>query len=102
MMNYYQEQHKFIQNIVENMNLADYKTGIVVNINPVKIKFDDMKPPIEDVGTNMFYDERYVIQVQGTQQYMPNLQVGDKLLLLKVGDGQKFIIMSKLYSMTGG
>lgn len=101
-MNYFKEQHKFIQNVVENMNLTDYKIGQVTSINPLKIKFDDMKPLLEDVGTNIFYDERYISKIQGTDKYKPNLQIGDNLLILQVGRGQKFIIMSKLYSMAEG
>lgn len=101
-MDYFREQHKFIQNVVESMKLTEYKIGTVSGINPVKIKFDDMKPPIEDVGTNIYYDERYISKVQGTERYRPSLKIGDNLLMLQVGRGQKYIIMSKLYSMAEG
>lgn len=101
-MDFFREQHKFIQSVINSMSLTDYKIGTVVSINPAKIKFDDMKPLLEDVGTNIFYDERYVTQIPGTEQHIPNLQVGDNLLMLQVGSGQKFIIMSKLYSMAEG
>lgn len=101
-MNYFREMHKFIQNTIENMNLAEYKIGTVLGLGPVKIKFDDMKPPIEDAGTNIFYDERYISKIQGTDKYSPSLKVGDKLLILQVGKGQKFIVMSKLYNMVEG
>lgn len=101
-MNYFKEQHKFIQHVVENMNLTDYKIGKVISVNPIKIKFDDIKPPLEDVGINIFYDERYISKIPGTEKYKPNLQVNDILLLLKVGKGQKFIVVSKLYDMAEG
>lgn len=84
------------------MNLTDYKIGTVVSINPLKVKFDDMKPLLEDVGINIFYDERYISNIPGTEKYKPNLQIGDNLLLLQVGKGQKFIVMSKLYNMAEG
>lgn len=101
-MNYFQEQQKFIQNVVESMNLTDYKIGTVANVNPIKIKFDEMKPLLEDVGTNVFYDERYVTKIQGTEQYKTNLIIGDKILMLQVGKGQKFIVITKLYNMAEG
>lgn len=101
-MSYFREQHKFIQNVIENMNLAEYKIGTVTSVGPIEIKFDDMKPPIKDVGTNIFYDERYISKIVSTEKYKPNLQVGDNLLLLQVGKGQKFIVMSKLYYMAEG
>lgn len=101
-MDYFREQHKFIQNVVESMKLTEYKIGTVSGVNPIKIKFDDMKPPIEDVGTNIFYDERYISKIPSIEKYKPNLEDGDNVLMLQVGRGQKYIIISKLYTMAEG
>jgi len=97
----FQEMQLWIQNIIENMKLTDYRIGTVIQLNPIKIDFGDNKI-ITDVGTNILYDERYIAKVLNDNKYKPSFNIGEKLLMLQVAKGQKFIVISKLYIMAEG
>lgn len=97
----FQEMQFWIQDIIKNMKLTDYRIGTVMQINPIKIDFGDNKI-ITDVGTNIFYDERYITKIINENKYKPSLNIGEKLLMLQVAKGQKIIVVSKLYNMSEG
>lgn len=92
-----------IQNTIENMKLTDYKVGIVIQLKPeIKIKLDETKT-ITDINTNFIYTELMIkkVIVDGKEIYIKNIEENDKLLLLRVAKGQKFIVISKLYEVKG-
>lgn len=97
----FQEMQLWIQDIINNMKLTDYKIGTVIQLNPVRIDFGDNKI-ITDVSTNIFYDERYITKDTNDNKYRPSLIIGEKLLMLQVSKGQKFIVISKLHDMVEG
>lgn len=110
------QMQQWIQEIIINMKLTDYKIGTVIQVNPIRIDFGENKI-ITDVGTNIFYTElvlekkivlghKHVVNVLGDsystseelKTYLINegIKVGDKLLILRVANGQKSIVLSKL------
>lgn len=127
----YQQMQLWMQNIIENMKLTDYRIGTVIKLNPIKIDFGENKI-LTDVGTNIFYTEAVIekklvlghkhtinglehehaysggVTSQSLGQSYPTsedlktyiindgIKIGDKLLILRVANGQKFIILSKL------
>lgn len=128
----FREMQLWMQNIIENMKLTDYRIGTVVQLNPTKIDFGDNKI-ITDVGTNIFYTESVIEKkiilehthkidtlghnheygsgnitahaLDGSYSTLESLKTyiitegikkGDKLLMLRVANGQKFIVLSKL------
>lgn len=125
------EMHRWVQEIITNMKLIDYKIGTVIQKEPIKIDFGDNKV-ITDVGTNIYYTEQVIEKRlvlahyheiesptlkhkhseeggyslagkyptgEALQTYLINegIKKGDKLLILQVSGGQKFIVLSKLW-----
>lgn len=112
----YPQMQQWVQDIIKNMKLTDFCIGTVCQVTPVKIDFGDNKI-ITDVGTNIFYTEQviekkielehtHIVEISGInyetkkklKTYVINegIKTGDKLIMLKVAYGQKFIVLSKL------
>jgi len=112
----YPQMQQWIQDIIQNMKLADFCIGTVCQTAPVKIDFGDNKI-ITDVGTNIFYTEqviekkielghKHIVEINSanyetkeklkTYTINEGIKTGDKLIMLKVAYGQKFIVLSKL------
>lgn len=110
------EMQTWVQDIIKNMKLTDLCIGTVLQLDPIKIDFGDNKI-ITDVGTNIFYTEQviekkielehtHIVEINGTRYetdkklktYTINegIKVGDKLIMLKVANGQKFMVLSKI------
>lgn len=103
----YKEMQKWIQSIVSNMKLTEYRIGTVVALNPLKIDFGERRI-VTDVGTNILLTEsvlekKLIIQKpEGIDTYIINegLKLHDKVMTLKVESGQRFIVLSKLRATT--
>lgn len=110
------EIKQIVKNMIDNMKLTDYVYGEVTNINPLSIKIDQKLTISSDVILLTYPVIEKKINLQHTHQYMdgdlqrttgtelPNyseavivegLAEGDKVLMLRVDRGQKFIVLSK-------
>lgn len=75
---------QIVQNVLEAKKLTDSAFGIVESVNPIKIKIDNRFTVDESVLTFLSYIE------------IKYLEVGNRLLLLRVQNGQHFIVQDVL------
>lgn len=72
---------QIVKNVLENEKLTEYMTGTVSNISPLKIR----------INQKLELPESVIIKTSN-EIYVK----GDKLNLLRVEKGQKYIILSKV------
>lgn len=70
-----------VQNILNHWDLTDYCAGTVEALEPLQVRLND----------RLLLEAANLIAACE----MDNLQLGDKLVLLKVLRGQKYIVLSK-------
>ncbi len=89
------------QNIVQTikgMKMADRQDGTVISVNPLSVRISVDMPPIPAVAlalTDAVKPKSFVFEGQ-TITIDPGLQVGDKVLMLRVSGGNFYIILSRL------
>ncbi len=71
-----------VQNILNHWGLTDYATGIVAGLDPLCIKIDD----------RLYLQGENVVRTTA----LGELAAGDKLVMLRVLRGQKYILLSKV------
>lgn len=74
-----------VQNILNHWDLTDYSAGTVMSTAPLRIRVNE-RLVLEPVNLIAACD-------------MATLAVGDKVVLLKVMRGQKYIILAKAVSL---
>lgn len=88
---------EIITNRLETMKLTDYAHGEVTSISPLRIKIDQKLELPESVIilTSNVIEKKITIN---TQEITINegLKINDKVILLRVEKGQKFIVLSKV------
>lgn len=102
-----------VKNMIDNMKLTEYVYGEVVTINPLSIKIDQKLTIPSSVIILTSAVKEKTINLQHTHLYLSNptsiespslievivnesLQVGDKVTMLRVDKGQKFIVLDKV------
>lgn len=72
-----------VQNTLKSTAFCDVCYGRVVSIDPLKIEIDPAMQPLEEQSFILTED----VQERG-------IEVEDKLIMLRVGNGTKFLILS--------
>jgi len=90
-----------IQENLKGQKLADMMTGTVVSGSSVSVQPDVSMPPIPSSGlilTSAVKERREKVEggAGGTVMVTEGLKPGDKVLMLRVSNGQRYIILSKL------
>lgn len=92
---------QLVQECVKGMKPADMMTGTVLSISPLHIQPDVSMPPIPEAALILTSSvTSRTVSVQGgsggTVVINPGLEAGNKVLMLRVSGGQRYIILSTL------
>ncbi len=89
-----------IQNAVEAMKLTDKATGTVESADPLKVKVDTTMQSIPEAGlilTDTVKERTVNVQGgSGSVAVREGLKPGDRVLMLRVQNGNRYIILSKI------
>lgn len=89
-----------IQNAVEAMKLTDKATGTVESTAPLKVKVDTSMQSIPEAGlilTDTVKERTVKVQGgSGSVTVREGLKPGDRVLMLRVENGNQYIILSKV------
>lgn len=78
--------HKIVQETVSAMQMTEYVPGTVVSASPLEISINPAMAPLKPI---------VLIMTSGVGA----LEQGDRVTLLRVARGQKFIVLSKEVSV---
>lgn len=89
------------QGVIEGMKLTDMAVGTVVSASPLSVQADSAMPPIPEKAlslTDAVIARTAKVQggAGGTVVIHDGLKTGDKVLMLRVKNGQNYIILSKI------
>jgi hypothetical protein len=114
---------QIVKNVLDNEKLTEYTSGTVSSISPLKIKVNQklelpesvllLTFPVKELKINLSHDHQYPnelptsttkIEVPKDTDYtdfsevviVEGLKVGDKVTMLRVEKGQKYIVLSKV------
>lgn len=91
---------QIVQNTIEAMKMADKATGIVESVSPLRVKIDSSIQSVPSAALLLTDTVRErVVPVQGGQGTVTvreGLKEGDRVLMLKVQNGQQYIILSRI------
>lgn len=92
------EIQQIVENNINNMRLTDYVYGEVTSISPLKIKIDQKLELTSSVIILTFPVVEKKINIAGIGEVViiEGLSVGDRVIMLRVEKGQKFIVLSKV------
>lgn len=81
--------------------MAEMETGTVTSVSPMSIQTDVSRPLIPAAALILTSEVKdRIVKVEGgsdgTVQVHEGLKAGDKVLMLRVSNGQRYIILSKL------
>jgi hypothetical protein len=92
---------KIVNNLLENKKLTDFTTGTVTRVNPLEIKLEGTMLPIPRAAlilTQTVSDYQVDMTIGNETQSVTirnGLKSGDNVILLRVLNGQNFIVLSK-------
>jgi len=92
---------QIVQNTVKAMRMTDKAVGTVISVSPLKVQLDMTMQPIPECAllVTSAVKER-IVEVKGgaggTVLVHEGLKVGDRVLMLRVQNGQQYIILSKV------
>lgn len=92
---------QIVQNTIQAMKLTDKATGTVVSVTPLAVQISVHMQPLPEVAlvlTDAVKEKIAPVQggAGGTVVVSEGLKPGDKVLMLRVEHGQKYIILSKM------
>ena len=91
---------QIVQNTIEAMKMADKATGTVESVSPLRVKIDSSIQSVPSAALLLTDTVRErVVPVQGgegTVTIREGLKEGDRVLMLKVQNGQQYIILSRI------
>ena len=91
---------RIVQNTINSMNMADKATGTVESVSPLRVKIDSSIQSVPSAALLLTDTVRErVVPVQGGQGTVTvreGLKEGDRVLMLKVQNGQQYIILSRI------
>lgn len=92
---------KLIQECMDAQKPADIMTGSVISLSPLSIQPDVSIPPIPEAG--LILTTAVIAKTENVQggnggfvEINPGLKAGDKVLMLRVSKGQRYIVLSRL------
>ncbi len=92
---------QIVQNTIAAMKLTDMSVGTVVSVSPLVIQTDTSMQPIPEAAvmlTDMVKEK--VVPVQegegGTVRVTERLKPGERVLMLRVQNGNKYMILSRI------
>lgn len=83
-----------VMQVLNGAQLTEMKTGTVTSINPLEITLDVAQAPLREEV--LILTETVKAKSVGQIPINVGLAVGQKVLLLAVQHGQKFIVLSRL------
>ena len=91
---------RIVQNTINSVNMADKATGTVESVSPLRVKIDSSIQSIPSAALLLTdtVKER-IVPVQGGEGRVTireGLKEGDRVLMLKVQNGQQYIILSRI------
>ena len=96
---------KICQANIEAQKPTDIATGTVTQVSPLKISISVELPPIGEEALILTenvkeWQEEAKISYGGTPQdvtiYHKGLKTGDKVVMMRVSKGQRFIVLSRI------
>ena len=91
---------RIVQNTVEAMKIADKAIGTVESVSPLRVKTDTSMqsiPASSLILTDTVKEKTAKVQGgPGTVTVREGLKTGDRVLMLRVQNGQQYIILSKI------
>jgi Protein of unknown function (DUF2577). len=75
---------KITQNTIQAMKLTDMATGTVTSVSPLTVQSDTNTQPLPAAALVL------------TDMVRDNLSAGDKVLMLRVKNGNQYILLSKV------
>lgn len=91
---------QIVQNTIEAMKMADKATGTVESVSPLRVKIDSSIQSVPSAALLLTDTVRErVVPVQGgegTVTIREGLKEGDRVLMVKVQNGQQYIILSRI------
>lgn len=89
-----------VQDTMEGIKLTDLAMGTVISAAPLLIQIDAAMPPLSEKALLLTDTVKAkTVQVQGggggTVELSKGLAAGDKVLMLRVSKGQRYIVLSK-------
>ena len=91
---------QIVQNTIEAMKMAAKATGTVESVSPLRVKIDSSIQSVPSAALLLTDTVRErVVPVQGgegTVTIREGLKEGDRVLMLKVQNGQQYIILSRI------
>ena len=96
---------RLVQQNIEAQKLTDIATGTVTSTSPLKISISVDLPPIGENALVLTenvkaWDEQTTIEYGGVTQtatiHHNGLNVGDKVVMIRVSKGQRFIVLSRI------
>ena len=96
---------KICQANIEAQKPTDIATGTVTQVSPLKISISVELPPIGEEALILTenvkeWQEEAKLSHGGTPQdvtiYHKGLEIGDKVVMMRVSKGQRFIVLSRI------
>ena len=92
---------EIVQDCIKGMKLADMVTGTVLSVSPLSIQPDISMPPLPEaalIETSAVKARTEAAQggEGGSVVVNPGISAGDKVLMLRVANGQSYILLSVL------
>ncbi len=91
---------QIVQNTIQAMKPADMATGTVISASPLSVQPDIHMPPLPEKALILTDTVRErIVDVQGGDGRVvvrEGLRSGDKVLMLRVQNGQRYLILSKI------
>lgn len=91
---------KIVQNTIQAMKLTDMSTGTVISAAPLSVQPDASLPPLPSAAlilTDTVRERSVLVQGgPGSVAVREGLKTGDKVLMLRVQRGNKYLVLSKI------
>ncbi len=92
---------EIVQECITAMKPADLVTGTVLSVSPLSVQPDASMPPIPKAAlllTTTVIGKIEHVQggAGGTVEINPGLKAGDKVIMLRVSKGQRYLILSTI------
>lgn len=92
---------QIVQNTIAAMKLTDMSVGTVVSVSPLTIQTDTNMQPLPEAAIMLTDTVREkIVPVQGgeggTVTVTEGLKPGERVLMLRVKNGNKYIVLSKI------
>lgn len=92
---------KIVQNTIRAMKPTDKATGTVLSADPLSIQTDTSMPPLPAAAlllTDAVKERTAMVQggEGGSVTVAEGLKAGDRVLMLRVQNGNQYIVLSKI------